>query len=193
MNCRGVSRRLSAYIDNELSPGIRQSVEDHLQSCAVCKRKLSEFRAISDAARSLPPLGVSEGFKDRVLDSVKAQDEKAIAFYGFRLRAALAGMAFVGAATAVFFISGPEPSNSPSAILSPNAAVKNDGSADRDSGTLDFTADPKIKIESFPVPEGAKALDRLEDSLLLADSSSKIDEFVLPVIEKTKENVNIKF
>ena len=193
MNCRGVSRRLSAYIDNELSPGIVQSVEEHLQSCAVCKRKLNEFRAISEAARLLPSLGVSEGFKERVLESAKARREGSVAFYGFRMRAALAGLAFVGAATAVFFISGPRQLSTPSANLGTGPENVNSGSIDIDSGTLDFTADPKIKIQSFPVPEGAKALDRLQDSLLLADSASKIDEFVLPVVEKTKENVNIKF
>lgn len=193
MNCRGVSRRLSAYIDDELSPGIKRSVEEHLQSCAVCRKKLDDLDAISKAARMLPPLGVSEGFKDRVLDSVKTRHEKAVAFYVFRLRVALAGAAFVAAAMAVFFISGPEPSMAPTPAAAPRASAGIDKSVKNDSGNLDFTADPKIKIESFPVPEGSKALDHLGDSLLLADSTSKIDEFVLPVIEKTKENVNIKF
>lgn len=191
MNCRGASRRLSAYIDNELSPGIRQAVEDHLKSCAACNRKLNELSAIVDAARSLPHLEVSQGFAGRVLESARAGQESGNAFYGFRMRVVLAGLAFVGAAAVVFMFAGPI-SNNPSSIgPAPDVSAGIGHPSEQPAGAVDFTDDPKIKIESFPIPEGAKPIDRMEDSLMLADSSSKIDEFVLPVIEETKEKVSI--
>ena len=63
------------------------------------------------------------------------------------------------------------------------------------TGNVDFTENPRMKIQSFPVPEGAESLFMAEeDSLLLADSTSKIDEYVMPVIDKDREKVvNVKF
>jgi len=194
MNCRGVSRRLSAYIDDELSPGIRESMAEHLGICASCARKHADLQAISEAARNLPPLEVSEGFKERVLASSRSGQEKIGIFYGFRSKAVLAGMAFVATAAAVFFVVGPQSSSIIPAIPGPEASAEAPHSGGEPSATLDFVDDPTVKIESFPVPEGARVGDLTkEDSLLLADSTSKTDEFILPVMEKTKENVNIKF
>jgi len=193
MNCRGVSRRLSAYIDDELSPGIRQALDDHLRSCVSCRRKLSELKIISDSARSLESLRVSPGFKERVVISALERRERVMEFSGFRLRVALGSMAFVAAATMVFLIAGPNTPNPITPSSNGSAAELDHPTDGQQAEPLDFTEDPKIKIESFPIPENAKALDRIADSVMLADSMSRIDEFVLPVVEEAKENVNIKF
>ncbi len=195
MNCRGASRRLSAYIDSDLSPGIRQSVDEHLQSCRSCKQKLAELRAIVIAAHNMPPLKASGGFKERVLAVVHEGRESPWRMETARLRLAMAGAGFVTAAALVFFLAGP-----------PFSSVPTSGSGDKNQITtnsqgqavapagLDFTDDPRIKIESFPVPEGAASMDfTYDDSLLFADSTSRIDEFILPVVEKSRENVNVKF
>jgi hypothetical protein len=195
MNCRGVSRRLSAYIDAELSPGIRRAVEEHLEGCVVCKRKLGDYRAISEAARSLAPLKVSDGFKARVMASAKTADGSQRVFYGFRMRVAVASFAFVAAAAVVFVVAGPD--STPVEVFGPqqdlsDMIVKPHGQPPE---TMDFISDPKMKIEAFPVPEGAMDFTQMKDSLMENDSLSKIDEFVLPVIEKSEENVkvNVKF
>jgi hypothetical protein len=147
------------------------------------------------AARNMPSLKVSAGFKERVLDTVSEGNISSLRLRGVPMRLALAGAGFVTAAALVFFLVGP-----------PFSSVKTSGSDEKHQITvesqdqtdaqpdLDFTDDPRIKIESFPVPEGAANIDLThDDSLLLADSASRIDEFILPVIEKSRENVNVKF
>ena len=193
MNCRGVSRRLSAYIDDELSPGIKGSVEGHLGSCPVCKRKLAELTAISQAARALPPLKVSDGFKERVLESTKVGQVKKIVFSGVRVKAALAGLAFVAAAAVVFFVVGPKAPTIMPEMFAPTVTADIENTVGQSTDSVDFTQDPTRKIESFPIPKDAMAIDfAINDSSLLNDSM-KIEDYILPVIEKTKENVNVKF
>ncbi len=195
MNCRGVSRRLSTYIDNDLSPGIRQSVEEHLQSCRSCKQKLAELRAIVIAAHNMPPLKVSGGFKKRVLATVHEGGKLQWKLGTVRLRLALAGAGFVTAAVLVFFLAGPPFSSVTISGSGEKNQITTDSQGQANAPAIpDFTEDPRIKIESFPVPEEAANIDLThDDSLLFADSTSRIDEFILPVVEKSRENVNVKF
>ncbi len=197
MNCRGASRRLSAYIDKDLSPGIRQSVEEHLQTCRSCKQKLAELKAIVVAAHSMPPMKVSSGFKERVLAAVHDDSRSSLGSRAIRLRLALAGTGFVMSAALVFFLAGPPSSSVTTSGTDGKIQVTTDSQGQVDApAALDFTEDPRIKIESFPVPEEAANIDLThDDSLLFADSTSRIDEFILPVIEKSREreNVNVEF
>lgn len=196
MNCRGVSRRLSAFIDNDLSPGIRQSVEEHLRVCRPCARRLEELEAIVASARNLPPLEVSAGLKERILAAIPWSPRPVLLTRGIGLKFALAGSAFAAAAVLVFLLAGPRQSTE---IAAPGGMGMQGGSGvavQADStGNVDFTENPRMKIQSFPVPEGAESLFMAEeDSLLLADSTSKIDEYVMPVIDKDREKVvNVKF
>jgi anti-sigma factor RsiW len=111
MNCRGAFRRLSAYIDNALSPGIRRAVDEHLKGCPSCRKKLAEFQAISNTAGDLPPLEVSEGFADRVLIAVKKQQKTREVVGSNRYKLAFASAAFTVAAIAVFFVFGTGPND----------------------------------------------------------------------------------
>ncbi|MEE9552723.1 MAG: zf-HC2 domain-containing protein [candidate division Zixibacteria bacterium] len=191
MNCRGVSRRLSAYIDNELSPGIKDSVEEHFNSCIACKKMLSDLKAISGAARTLPSLQMPEGFKKRVMDSARDRNRKTIAVSGLKLKAAFSGFAFVGAAVVVFLLAGPKAPTVTPEMTTPDITAEIGNPAGEQSESLDFTEDPTLKIESFPIPEDARAIDfAINDSSILNDSL-KIDNYILPVIEKTDENINV--
>jgi hypothetical protein len=196
MNCRGVSRRLSAFIDNDLSPGIRQSVEEHLRVCRPCARRLEELEAIVASARTLPPLELSAGLKERILATIPWSPRPVLLTRGIRVKFALAGSAFAAAAVLVLLLAGPRQSTE---MAAPGGIGTHDGqgiAVQADSaGSMDFTDNPRMKIESFPVPEGAESLFMAEDdSLLLADSTSRIDEFVMPVIDKDREKVvNVKF
>jgi len=184
MNCRGVSRRLSAYIDGQLSPAIRQSVEEHLKGCLLCRRKLAEIEAIVRVTRELPSLRVSDGFTDRVITATKTVPEKKEVLgkvsYGF----GLASVAFMAAAAAVFFVFGQPTTtidNSEFTATDVESALELPG----ESETLDFAENPSVVVWSVPVPEDILARDRmLDDSLLMADTSSKIDQFVLPEVDR---------
>jgi len=54
--CRRNLTRLSALIDNELSPAERRNLEAHLSVCQSCSRYLEELRANSALLKSLPAL-----------------------------------------------------------------------------------------------------------------------------------------
>lgn len=195
MNCRGASRRLSAYIDGDLSPGIRQSVDEHLQSCRSCKLKLAELTAIVKAAQNMPSLKVSLGFKERVLAAIHDGGKSSLRLRAVPLRLALAGAGFVTVAVLVFFLAGPPSSSVETTGPDGGIQTATDSQGQTNgSEAIDFTDDPRIKIESFPIPEGAASIDLMrDDSLLLADSASRIDEFIFPVIEKSREKLNVKF
>ncbi len=41
MNCNTVSKKLSAYMDSELTPGENATLEEHLDKCPGCREQLS--------------------------------------------------------------------------------------------------------------------------------------------------------
>jgi anti-sigma factor RsiW len=49
-----VADELSAYLDEELSPGDQARVERHVAACAVCGAELAELRRVAMHARALP-------------------------------------------------------------------------------------------------------------------------------------------
>ena len=184
MNCRGVSRRLSAFFDGQLSPAIRQSVEDHLKGCLLCRQKLAEIEAIVRTTRDFPSLRVSEGFADRVVAEAKTRSMKKEAFgkisYGF----GMASVAFMAAAAVIFFILGPS-TNTVENMAENGLDIKSALELPGDSGTIDLADDPNAIIWSVPIPEDILVRDRMmDDSLLMADTSSKIDQFVLPEVDR---------
>src|SRR5512138_1383876 len=176
MNCRGVSRRLSAYIDDNLSPGIREAVEEHLNTCVPCRRQLAEFEAIVNAARNLAPLSISDGFAQRVVALVSSQETARETFGFLRNRLTLAGVGFMVAAMAIFFILGPTSRN-----LTPYQPVAQEGTAVGFPGVSDFSTHPETKVYSFPVPENTENSQLSSaDSILKADSASWIDGLIIP-------------
>ena len=189
MNCRGVSRRLSAFIDNDLSPGIRQAVEEHLEHCHSCKRRLGEYEAIVTAARDLPSLTLTDGFVERVVKAINSQQETKEVLGAFRYRFTIAGAAFMVTSAAVFFLVGPPSTN----VTSTYSGVQD--SLMRQSQTApDFWAHPETKVSSFPVPEGAIPQQAVDSkSTLRNDSTLRIEEYVLPDYQKVKETVDHKF
>lgn len=190
MNCRGVSRRLSAYIDNDLSPGIKQAMDEHLQTCIGCKRRLSEYEAVIEAAHVIKPLTISDGFSQKVTEAIRSRqpirEVQGVVHYRFTL----AGVAFVTAAAAIFFLVGPPATEN----LNPTFSGTEDRSVSETPGVTDFYEHPETKVSSFPIPEGSEAARfSANDSLLRNDSTSRVDEFILPSVQEVRENVNVKF
>jgi anti-sigma factor RsiW len=58
--------QLSAYLDGALAPAERAAVDGHLASCADCRARLSELRAIASLIAALPPLAPSRRLVPRV-------------------------------------------------------------------------------------------------------------------------------
>ena len=67
--------RLAAWIDGELPPGERASVEAHVAECEECAALLADLEAVDGFARELPlevPAGYFEGFPARVRSRIEA-------------------------------------------------------------------------------------------------------------------------
>lgn len=69
--------RLSAYLDGELGPGERATVEAHLGTCALCRSRLAELAGLDEAARAhplpAPPAGYFESFPARVRAALEGE------------------------------------------------------------------------------------------------------------------------
>ncbi|HHY38109.1 MAG TPA: DUF4349 domain-containing protein [Clostridia bacterium] len=72
MNCEQASELMSAYIDEELTPGDTEDFEKHLVTCERCRSELQGLRIVVDAARSLPEVDLPSGFHERLLERLKA-------------------------------------------------------------------------------------------------------------------------
>jgi anti-sigma factor RsiW len=188
MNCRGVSRRLSAFIDNNLSPGIRLAVEEHLQQCVYCKRQLADYESIVKAAQNLPQLTITDGFGERIIKAVNSRQETQEVLGAFRYRFTIAGVAFMVTSAAVFFLVGPPSTNIKSTYLSAEDSLMQQSPL-----APDFWAHPETKVSSFPVPEGTIPQQVTENRILSDDSTIQIEEYVLPDYQRVKETVDRKF
>ena len=70
MTCRGVRRRLSAYLDGDLRPAESGEVRVHLEACAECAQRCLGLRSAIGALSALPRLEGSDGISARVLDRI---------------------------------------------------------------------------------------------------------------------------
>ena len=76
MNHQKIQDELSAYLDNELAPAVREQVEAHLHSCSECSEMLLAFQENRQRVANIAQ-PVSETFKETVMAKIHAgfQDE----------------------------------------------------------------------------------------------------------------------
>jgi Putative zinc-finger len=60
--CRDIQEELSAYVDGELTPARRADIEAHVASCAPCRQKLAELKAVAAGVAALPKMQPATGF-----------------------------------------------------------------------------------------------------------------------------------
>jgi anti-sigma factor RsiW len=70
MSCQETSPLLSQYIDDVLSLPVRVSVDEHLDSCPVCRSHVAEFRKISRSLRSLSRPAVPASLASSITDAL---------------------------------------------------------------------------------------------------------------------------
>lgn len=68
--------KILAYVDGRLKDGERLDFEKHLASCASCKLRVTEFRAVHSLLDELPQIEPSEAFDLRVHALVAAEPAK---------------------------------------------------------------------------------------------------------------------
>ena len=72
MSCSRMENKILGYVDGRLKEGERLEVEKHLASCAACRRRVNEFRAVSSLLDELPVIEPSPAFDLRVHARVAA-------------------------------------------------------------------------------------------------------------------------
>ena len=80
MNHQQIQQELSAYLDNELAPAVRDQIEAHLRSCDECADMLSAFQtnrqAISSLSRPVPST-----LKNAVMAKIHTQFQDELSAY----------------------------------------------------------------------------------------------------------------
>jgi hypothetical protein len=60
MNCKKTLKSLQDYIDGHSTPAVAQQIEDHIETCASCRRETLTLRMICETARSSEPISTPE-------------------------------------------------------------------------------------------------------------------------------------
>jgi anti-sigma factor RsiW len=150
MNCRKVSRRLSAFIEEDLQAGEKNLIEEHLKTCSACRRKVADLRLIRETAARLPRQEPGPYFVNRVLCAISQHRNPREILTGWRYRLSLSGVAFVIAASMTFFVIGP-----PSTMIAESPS----GQGNLQAGFVPVIDSATITEKGFPVPEGALKRD----------------------------------
>ena len=120
MSCSRMETKILAYVDGRLKDSERLDVEKHLASCAACKVRATEFRAVNSLLDELPQIEPSPAFDLRVHALVAAEPVKRAWWSSLMLSPRVAfAAAMLLLATAWIGTRGPEAP----VIAGPDAAV----------------------------------------------------------------------
>ncbi len=71
-----MEKRILGYVDGRLKEGERLEMEKHLSTCAACRLRVNEFRAVNGLLDELPMIEPSAAFDLRVHARVAAEPVK---------------------------------------------------------------------------------------------------------------------
>ena len=86
MNCWGVNRRSTDYVDGRLRQSERSRVEAHLLECQQCEVRISELRSLRSTLRKLPEPGAPANLRTRLRVSASLERQILLEADGSRLR-----------------------------------------------------------------------------------------------------------
>ena len=76
MSCGRMEKQMMPYVDGRLKASEQRVVEAHLETCAACRVRVNEFRAVSGLLDELPQIEPSGAFDARVRARVAAEPVK---------------------------------------------------------------------------------------------------------------------
>jgi anti-sigma factor RsiW len=76
MSCGRMEKKIMGYVDGRLKEGERLEMEKHLSTCAACRVRVSEFRAVNVLLDELPMIEPSAAFDIRMQARVAAEPAK---------------------------------------------------------------------------------------------------------------------
>ena len=79
MNCKGVIREISNYIDGELNLSAKQELERHLEHCGDCQMVVDQTKLTVDVFCDSEPVELPADVKSRLHDALRRKlHEKSI-------------------------------------------------------------------------------------------------------------------
>ena len=75
MECDRIEEQLSAYLDDALSPAEKGLIDDHLKSCAQCRKSLADLEMTVRSLKSLEEIIPPPWLTQKVMTRVKAEAE----------------------------------------------------------------------------------------------------------------------
>lgn len=76
MNCKGVIREISNYIDGELDAAVKQELERHLAHCEDCAMILDQTRKSIEILCDAQPVALPADIHERLHRALRAKLEK---------------------------------------------------------------------------------------------------------------------
>ncbi len=71
MNCKGVIREISSYIDGELELTMKQELERHLQHCEDCKMVVDQTKLTVEIFCDSKPVDLPREVKSRLHEALR--------------------------------------------------------------------------------------------------------------------------
>jgi len=90
MSCKKWKKKLSSYLDNEVSSRERSKIEKHLKSCRACFNQFEQLGRLHRLVRSIPSEKPRSGFYERLSERLSQKKttlrEKLVGWrYGWQL------------------------------------------------------------------------------------------------------------
>jgi copper chaperone CopZ len=76
MECQRVKKKLVAFLDNELSQQSKAKIDEHLNSCPLCKEELNNLLTVFETFCLDEEIEPSPHFRDRVKQRIEAQEKR---------------------------------------------------------------------------------------------------------------------
>jgi hypothetical protein len=76
MNCKKIKKLLQLYIDDSLTFGEKQLVEQHLKECPACRAELKSFSSAPRLVESLPEVFTPPDFTEKLMSKISQIKEK---------------------------------------------------------------------------------------------------------------------
>ena len=71
MQCQEIQKKLSAYLDGELTSGLSQQIVDHMDFCDDCRARLKEMQDMDSLLKTMPRIEMSPGFAEKMAVRVR--------------------------------------------------------------------------------------------------------------------------
>jgi anti-sigma factor RsiW len=76
LNCKGVIREISDYIDGDLDAAMKQEIERHLADCEECEMVINQTKLTVDIFCDSQPVELPTDVRSRLHDALRRKIQK---------------------------------------------------------------------------------------------------------------------